>query len=168
MGQVTHRHALTDAEWAVVRLALPRRRGPAPRIGDRAFIDAVLFRAKTGIPWRDLPERFGPWKTVYNKFAAWAHRGYWAAIFKALQLEADEDGVIIDASVIRAHQDAAGGKGGSRATHLVVLEVVSRPKSTRSSTRKAVRSMSNSRPASNTIRRSPKASSENTPVERRS
>ena len=154
-----HRHALTDPQWAMIRLALPTQRGPEPKIGHRAFIDAVLFRAKTGIPWRDLPERFGPWKTVYNRFALWSHRGHWARIFKALQLEVDDDGVIIDASVVRAHQDAAGGKGGSSATLWVVHEVVSRPRSTRSSIRRGARSMSSSRRANSTSRRLPKRSS---------
>jgi transposase len=78
--------------------------------GDRLFIEAVLFRAKTGMPWRDLPERFGPWKSVYNRFANWAKKGRWELIFKALPLEVDEVGSIVDGSVVRAHQDASGGK----------------------------------------------------------
>lgn len=153
-----HRHALTDPQWAMVRLVLPARRGPEPKLDHRTFIDAVLFRAKTGIPWRDLPERFGSWKTVYNRFALWSHRGYWARIFRALQLEVDDGGVIIDASVVRAHQDAAGGKGGSSATLWVVHEVVSRPRSTRSSTRRGARFTSSSRQANSTSRRLQKRS----------
>ena len=67
--------------------AIPKQRaGPEATRGDRLFIDAVLFRAKTGMPWRDLPERFGPWKSVYNRFNNWARTGHWEAIFKALQL----------------------------------------------------------------------------------
>jgi transposase len=159
---MAHRHALTDAQWAMLRLIVPSRRGPKPQLDDRTFIDAVLYRAKTGIPWRDLPERFGSWKTVYNRFSNWSRRGHWEAIFKALQLEADEDGVIIDASIIRAHQDAAGGKGGSSAMHWVVLEVGSPPSSTRSSTPKGGRSTSSSRRASSTSRLSLKRSSRST------
>jgi len=120
----------------MVRLLVPSRPGPNPKLDDRTFIDAVLYRAKTGIPWRDLPERFGSWKTVYNRFSNWSLRGHWTAIFKALQLEADDEGVIIDASVVRAHQDAAGGKGGSSAMRWVVLEVDSPRRSTPSSTRR--------------------------------
>lgn len=157
-----HRHALTDAQWSMIRLALPAQRGPEPKIGHRAFIDAVLFRAKTGVPWRDLPEWFGPWKTVYNRFALWSHRGHWARIFEALQLKVDDGGVIIDASVVRAHQDAAGGKGGSSATLRVVHEAGSRPRSTRSSTRRGVRSMWRSRQAKSTSRRSRNRSSART------
>lgn len=110
--------------------------------GDRLFIDAVLFRAKTGIQWRDLPERFGPWKTVYNRFANWAAKDHWARIFRELQLEVDETGSIVDSSVIRAHQDAAGGKGGSNEMLWDALVEVFRRSSTPSSTRKADRSTS--------------------------
>jgi transposase len=63
-------------------------------VGDRLFIEAVLFRAKTGMPWRDLPERFGPWKSVYNRFNNWAKKSRWELIFKALQLEIDASAVI--------------------------------------------------------------------------
>ena len=57
--------------------------------GDRLFIEAVLYRAKTGMPWRDLPDRFGPWKSVYNRFDNWAKKGHWATIFRELQLKVD-------------------------------------------------------------------------------
>lgn len=138
-----HRHALTDAQWARLRPHLPAQRsGPQAARGDRLFIEAVLFRAKTGLPWRDLPERFGPWKSVYNRFANWARKGHWAAIFRELQLEIDETGSIVDGSVVRAHQDASGGKGGSDATLWAVLEEVFQQSSTPSSTRKRGRSTS--------------------------
>ena len=133
---------MTSAQWAIVSLVLPKRRGPIPILDDRRFIDAVLYRLKTGCPWRDLPERFGPWKTVYNRFANWSHRDHWKRVFEALQIEFDEDGVILDASVVRAHQDAAGGKGGSDEIILAVLEEAFRPRSTRSPRRKGSRSTS--------------------------
>src|SRR4051812_11495119 len=66
------------------------------------------------MPWRDLPERFGPWKSVYNRFNNWAKKGHWEVIFKELQLEVDEVGSIVDGSAVRAHQDASGGKGGPK------------------------------------------------------
>jgi transposase len=106
------------------------------------FIDAVLYRAKTGVPWRDLPEHFGPWKSVYNRFNNWSERGVWAQIFAALKIEVDSTGSILDASVVRAHQDASGGKGGSKAMHWGVLEVASPRSSTSSPTRKRARSTS--------------------------
>ena len=146
-----HRHALTDEQWQRVCGVLPRQgAGPAATLGDRSFVDAVIFRARTGIPWRDLPERFGPWKSVYNRFRNWSRRGCWEHIFKALQVEIDEEGCIVDGSVVRAHQDAAGGKGGSTAMLWAVLEEAFLPKSTRSSTRSAGRSTSRSRRDSGT------------------
>jgi transposase len=146
-----HRHALTDAQWRRLQRVLPRQRaGPASRRGDRLFIEAVLYRAKTGAPWRDLPERFGPWKSVYNRFSNWARHGHWAVIFRELQFEIDDTGSIVDGSVIRAHQDASGGKGGSSATLWAVLEEAFQPSSTLLSTPKAARSTSRSRRGSAT------------------
>jgi len=139
------RQALTDEQWNRIEPVLPkRRRGPATRRGERSFIDAVLFRAKTGLPWRDLPERFGRWKTVYNRFARWAERGYWADIFRELQVEVDETGSVVDDSVVRAHQDASGGKGGSNVMLSVEVVEVSQRSSTLLSTRKAARFTSRS------------------------
>jgi transposase len=146
-----HRHALTDEQWRRLKAVLPKQKtGPEATRGDRLFIEAVLFRAKTGLPWRDLPERFGPWKSVYNRFCKWAKRGHWAAIFKELQLEVDETGSIVDGSVVRAHQDASGGKGGSNAMLWAVLEEVFQQSSTPSSTPKGVRSTLRSRRGSGT------------------
>ncbi|HEV3193071.1 MAG TPA: IS5 family transposase [Polyangiaceae bacterium] len=146
-----HRHALTDAQWRRLQRVLPRQRaGPASTRGDRLFIDAVLYRAKTGTPWRDLPERFGPWKSVYNRFSNWARRGHWAAIFQELQVQVDETGSIVDGSVVRAHQDASGGKGGSNEMLWAVLEEVFQRSSTPSSTPKAAPSTSRSRRGSAT------------------
>lgn len=153
---MAHRHELTDEQWSTLVRALPKRKGPESVNGDRAFINANLYRAKTGCPWRDLPERYGLWKTVYNRFNRWSHSGTWAKVLKALQLQTDEEGCIIDASVVRAHQDASGGKGGSKRMHWVVLEVASQPRFTRSSTLKAARFTSNSRRGSNMTVRSPK------------
>ncbi len=138
-----HRHALSEEQWLRLQRALPRQQtGPRSIRGDRLFIEAVLFRAKTGLPWRDLPERFGPWKSIYNRFANWARKGHWAKIFRELQLEVDETGSIVDGSVIRAHQDASGGKGGSSTMLWAALEEAFRPSSTPSSTRKRGRSTS--------------------------
>ena len=146
-----HRHALTDAQWTRLQPLLPQQlRGPQALRGDRLFIEAVLFRAKTGMPWRDLPERFGPWKSVFNRFNNWARKGHWAVIFRELQVEVDEIGSIADGSVVRAHQDASGGKGGSKAMPSAVLAAVFRPNSTPLSIPKAARSTSRSRRGSGT------------------
>lgn len=145
------RHALTEAQWERLQAVLPKQRqGPIPLRGDRLFIEAVIFRAKTGTPWRDLPERFGPWKSVYNRFNNWSLRGHWEAIFRTLQFEVDDVGSIVDGSVVRAHQDASGGKGGSKAMLSAVLEAVSRPKFTPLSTLRSAQSISRSRKATDT------------------
>ena len=129
------RHALTDEQWDKIEPLIDGSRpGPKPKIGDRAFIDAVLYRAKTGIPWRDLPDRFGPWKSVYNRFCNWARTGIWELLFAALAVELDDDdeeGSIIDATIVRAHLDAAGGKGGSKEMLWATLEEAFQQRSTR-------------------------------------
>ena len=108
-----HRHALTDAQWARLEPLLPQRAaGRKSERGDRLFVDAVVFRAKTGIQWRDLPERFGNWKSVYNRFANWAKKDVWARVFRELRIDVDETASIVDGTTVRAHQDASGGKGG--------------------------------------------------------
>jgi transposase len=138
-----HRHALTDKQWTCLQRVLPaQKKGPRSILGDRLFIEAVLYRAKTGLPWRDLPERFGPWKSVYNRFSNWARKKRWETIFKELQVEVDQTGSIVDGSVIRAHQDSSGGKGGSNPMLWAALEEVFRPSSMPSSTQRPGRSTS--------------------------
>jgi transposase len=134
------RHALTDAQWKKLQPLLPSRpQGRKARKGDRLFVDAVIFRAKTGIQWRDLPERFGKWKSVYNRFRNWALKDVWMQVFRELRIDVDETASIVDGSVVRAHQDASGGKGGSNEMLWDALVEVFQPNSTRSSTRKAGR-----------------------------
>jgi putative transposase len=120
------------------------RRGARAKRGDRDFINAVVWKVKTGVQWRDLHERFGNWKTVYNRFWRWAHAGRWETIFSELRLQVDPDeiGSLIDASVVRAHQDAAGGKGGSDEMLWDVLEVVFQRKFTQSQRRAVSQSIS--------------------------
>jgi transposase len=83
-------------------------------------LNGILFRVRTGIPWRDLPERYGPWQTVYKRFARWQTDGTWARIQATLHTQADAAGELdwdaqIDSTVVRAHQHAAGArKGGTR------------------------------------------------------
>jgi transposase len=138
-----HRHALTDEQWAKIQPLLPgKRRGPKALRGDRHFIDAVLYRTRTGLPWRDLPSRFGPWKTIYNRFANWAKRGVWGHVFTVVQLEVEPSASIADASNVRAHQDAAGGKGGSNPMLWAALEEALRRSFTRSSIPSRARSTS--------------------------
>jgi transposase len=77
---------------------------------NRQFVDAVLYRYRTGVPWRDLPARFGDWNIVYQRFNRWAKSGVFDRIFKLLASDADNEYMMIDASIVRAHQHSAGAR----------------------------------------------------------
>lgn len=125
-----HRHALTDSQWNTIKKLLPTGIGRPPKRTNRNFINAVIWIAKTGTPWRDLPGRFGNWKTIYNRFRNWSIREVWLDIFNAVRLTDDEVGGILDGSVIRAHQDSAGGTDGPKKMVSVVLVEASLRRST--------------------------------------
>ena len=75
---------------------------------NRLFVEAVLYRYRAGIPWRDLPERFGDWKNVQRRFSRWAERGVWARVFEGLAADADNEYAMRDSTIVRAHQHSAG------------------------------------------------------------
>ena len=75
---------------------------------NRQFVEAVLWIARTGSPWRDLPPQFGPWNSIYQRFARWSRRGVWHRVFVRLAKDADFEEVFIDSTIVRAHQHAAG------------------------------------------------------------
>jgi transposase len=106
-----HRHAIADADWERVRDLLPGRPGlPGATAKDnRLFVNAVLWIGKTGAPWRDLPERFGNWNSVWRRFDRWARTGVWRKVFDALQ-DPDLEWLVLDSTVIRAHPHASGAK----------------------------------------------------------
>ena len=81
-----------------------------PRLDDRKVLNGIFFILRTGSPWRDLPERYGPYTTVYNRFNRWAKKGVWLSIFEALSARSPQSLQLIDSSIVRAHQHAAGGK----------------------------------------------------------
>src|SRR4051795_11168077 len=115
-----HRGELTDQEWEALEPLLPPEKPERgrPNVDHRRIINGILWRERTGAPWRDLPERYGPWSTVYSRFWRWREAGVWDRIFAAVQQQADEAGEVdwsvhfVDGSVIRAHQHAAGARGG--------------------------------------------------------
>jgi transposase len=77
------------------------------------MLNAMLWICCTGAPWRDLPERYGPWKSVYTRFSRWTRQGIWQRVIDALGVDHDDSVIMIDATIIRAHQDASGVKGGA-------------------------------------------------------
>jgi transposase len=119
------RRELTDAQWARIERLVPGKEGDKGRHGDdnRLFVDAVLWIARTGAPWRDLPEEFGNWNSVFQRFRRWAKKGCWESLFKELSVDSDCEYLIIDATIVRAHQHAAGGKGGTMRRRLGVRAV---------------------------------------------
>jgi putative transposase len=109
------RHRLTDAQWTRIENLIPGKPGDPGRTGDdnRLFLDAIVWMARTGAPWRDLHPRFGNWNSVFRRFRRWAIAGVWERILGALAADdPDFECIIIDGTIIRAHQHAAGGKGG--------------------------------------------------------
>jgi putative transposase len=108
---------ISDEQWARVARILTARRGPGrPGKDDRRFFEAVVWWRRTGVPWRDLPDEFGPWQTVFNRFDRGSKGGRWDALFTALQTDIDAEWQSIDSTTHRAHQHAAGGKGGPKST----------------------------------------------------
>jgi transposase len=118
------RFDLSEAEWAIIEPLLPGANGQLigrPRLDDRRVLNGIFFILRSGTPWRDLPERYGPPTTAYNRFNRWAKRGVWLEIFEALARRSPSSLALIDSSIVRAHQHAAGGKKGVRITPSVDL-----------------------------------------------
>jgi len=108
---MNRRYELTDGEYSRIEHLLPGRAGSRSRPAEdnRRFLNGVLWIARSGSAWRDLPERYGKWNTVYQRFLRWAQAGRWQQIFEALQ-QPDLDWIMLDSTVVRAHQHAAGAQ----------------------------------------------------------
>ena len=106
------RFGLRDDQWERIKDFLPGREGHVGgnAADNRLFVDAVLYRYRTGVPWRDLPARFGQWNIVYQRFNRWAKSGVFERIFKLLASDPDNEYMMIDASIVRAHQHSAGAR----------------------------------------------------------
>lgn len=115
------RFDLSDKEWDIITPMLPSKPRGVPRTDDRRVLNGIFYILRTGSPWRDLPERYGPYTTAYNRFNRWAKAGVWLKIFETLAAQSPQSLQFIDSSIIRAHQHAAGGKKGARITPLAVL-----------------------------------------------
>jgi transposase len=110
------RYELTTAQWRRICDLLPGKPGDRGRCGDdnRLFVNAVLWVLRSGAHWRDLPERYGKYKTVHKRFTRWARAGVWEKVFDHLIEAPDNDYVMLDSTLVRAHQQAATGKGGTK------------------------------------------------------
>lgn len=104
------RRNLRNDQWARIEPMLPGKAGDRGRTAkdNRLFVDAVLWIARAGAPWRDLPEAFGPWNSVYKRFSRWSNAGVWHRVFAELAQDADFEEVFLDSTIVRAHQHAAG------------------------------------------------------------
>lgn len=113
---MARRYALTEEQWARIEPLLP---GSATSPGvtardNRSFVEAVLYRYRAGIPWRDLPERFGSFREVHRRHSRWSKKGTWEKVFEALAEDRDEEYAMLDSTVVRAHQHSAGAAGSEK------------------------------------------------------
>ena len=109
------RYELSDAQWARIAELLPGKKGDRGRTAkdNRIFVDGVLWVLRSGARWSDLPERYGKWKTVHKRFTRWAENGVWEWVFESLTGDPDNQYLMLDTTLVRAHQQAATGKGGA-------------------------------------------------------
>jgi transposase len=110
------RFDLSDDEWALLEPLMPKSRMSA-RTDNRKIMNAIFYVLRTGMPWRDLPERYGPYTTAYNRFNRWSRRGIWKRIFDTLALKSRDSLYLIDSTIVKAHRAASGAKGGAKAGH---------------------------------------------------
>jgi len=110
------RYELSDVQWKRIEGLLPGKAGDPGRRGsdNRLFVNGCLWVLRSGAHWCDLPERYGSWKTVHKRFSRWARAGVWDQVFAALTKDKDSQYLMLDSTIVRAHQQAAAGKGGPR------------------------------------------------------
>jgi transposase len=109
------RYELTDEQWLRVARLLPPERGrkARPARNNRRMVNAMVWIARSGAPWRDLPAYYPSWKSVYTRFSRWSQQGIWQHVLAELAKDASDDMYQIDATIVRAHQDAHGAKKGA-------------------------------------------------------
>jgi transposase len=135
------RFDLSDEEWTLLEPLLPKSRKTA-RVDDRKIVNAIFYVLRTGMPWRDLPARYGPYTTAYNRFNRWSRRGIWKRVFDKLASKSRDSLYLIDSTIVKAHRAASGAKGGSKIRRSASAGAVGPRKSTRLSTAKVGRSAS--------------------------
>lgn len=115
MKQVIRRYELTDSEWGRIQKYFPERQVSdkgRPRREPRGLLNGIFWIARSGAAWRDLPERYGPWQTVYKRFVEWQESGLLEKIFQELCEEADLETISMDSTYIKAHKASAGAERG--------------------------------------------------------
>ena len=128
------RYELTDQEWELIESLLPPGKTVKPRRpskNNRTMLNGMVWIARSGAPWRDLPERYGPWETVYSRFRKWIEDSVIDNIFRILSLDAELEELSLDASIVQAHQHSAGVKKGGLQTKSDTAGEVPVPKSMR-------------------------------------
>jgi transposase len=110
------RYELTPAQWRRIEAMLPGKAGDPGRTANdnRKFVNGVLWVLRSGAHWHDLPERYGKWKTLHKRFTRWAQARVWEQVFEHLIEDPDNDYIALDSTLVRAHQQAATGKGGGQ------------------------------------------------------
>ena len=116
MVPMVHRHEISDIDWERIKDLLPPENSGEgrPSKPNRVMFNGMLWIAKTGSPWRDLPERYGPWQTVYSRFRLWSKNDAFQKLFQSLAADADMQDVSIDSTSCKVHQHAAGAKKGQK------------------------------------------------------
>jgi transposase len=109
---IRRRYELSDHEWSILSPLLPNKPRGVPRVDDRRVLNGILWRFRTGSPWAEIPERYGPPTTCYNRFVRWRKAGVWDRLLQAVSAAYDGDIVMIDSTCVRVHQNAATGKRG--------------------------------------------------------
>ena len=114
MAATIRRHEITDAEWEYIKRYIPEEQGVTsrgrPPKDSRTMLNGIFWILRSGVAWRDLPERYGPWQTVYKRFAKWSKAGIFGKIFQDLAADADMQDISLDSTCIKAHKASAGAK----------------------------------------------------------
>ena len=113
MAMQTH---LSDTQWNKIKDVLPGKESDPGRSGtdNRRFIEAIIWVTRNGARWRAIPAEYGNWNTIHRRFRRWSRKGVWQVIFNTLSVSADTEWLMIDSTIVRAHQHAAGAKGGRK------------------------------------------------------
>jgi transposase len=121
---MSRRFSLKDYQWDKIKDLMPGRSDSVgPTADNRNFVEAVLYRYRTGIPWRDLPERFGEWRNIHKRHTRWSESGVWQRVFEALSDDIDNEYQMIDSTIVRAHQHSSGANKKKESKISVAVEV---------------------------------------------